>query len=83
MKLLTPIIFLVIIMIAGCGAEIEKKEIFENLNNGQELLQIGKFCKLSSENLGAVPLFYSDEKCYIGSDEVMNFFKNKLNLSSS
>ena len=61
----------------------EKKEVFENLNNGPELLRVGKFCKLSSENLGAVPLFYSDEKCYIGSDEVMNFFKSKLNLSSS
>ena len=61
MKLLTPIIFLVIIMIAGCGAEIEKKEIFEEDKEIKTIPEVENM-KLTSpafKHKGAMPSEYT------------------------
>ena len=62
---------------------VTMKESFSNLVNGDELIKIGSYCKLAKENLGAVPLVYSDGKCYLGDTEAINFLKTKLNSSTS
>jgi len=66
--------------------QIDKKvsytslEVFENRPNALLLLNVGVLCKLDKESLGAVPLAYDGSKCYLGSPDVINFFKNAANL---
>ncbi|VVB79282.1 Uncharacterised protein [uncultured archaeon] len=57
---------------------ITQKEVYLNTTNAQELLSVGKFCKLSSKMIGAVPLVYANETCYLGDVDSINFLKTKL-----
>src|SRR3989338_6389030 len=61
MKLLTPIIFLVIIMIAGCGAEIKKKEIFEEDKEIKTIPEVEtmKLISPAFKHNGAIPSEYT------------------------
>ena len=62
---------------------ITMKESFGNLVNADELIKVGKYCKLAGKNLGAVPLIYSEGKCYLGDVESIDFLKTKLNITST
>jgi glutaredoxin len=55
-------------------------EVSKNLSNAQLLVKVGKYCKLSGDNIGAVPLFWDGSKCILGDVDIINFFKNAANI---
>lgn len=57
--------------------KIEKKEVYENQANAQELNYVAQYCGLSPDQIG-VPFLYADGKCYIGSFEVEKILKEKI-----
>jgi hypothetical protein len=57
-----------------------KKEVQYNSANARELLSRDKECAISGSDAGAFPLVYDKGKCFLGSPEVINFFKNKAGI---
>jgi hypothetical protein len=59
----------------------EKKEVFNNATNAEELTRTAQQCGLPANQVG-VPLLYdsSNSKCYVGDVDVINFFKQKLGI---
>lgn len=56
--------------------KIIQKESWENLSNAPELLGVGAFCKLSKGELGAVPLLFYNNTCYIGDSPIIDLLNN-------
>ena len=55
---------------------IDKKESQINRQNGLRLIDVGKYCNLSSQSLGAVPLLFTPEgKCFLGDEPIINYLK--------
>lgn len=54
------------------------KEVYYNRQNAAELGQRADSCGIPSNFVG-VPFLWNDGYCYIGSDEIIAFFENKLN----
>lgn len=57
---------------------ITQKEVYENPANAKELIAAGNICKIDKQYLGAVPLVYSDGKCYLGDVDSISFLKTKI-----
>lgn len=56
--------------------KIDKLEVQINRQNGQKLLSVGKYCKIDSQSLGAVPLLFTPEgKCFLGDEPIINYLK--------
>lgn len=56
--------------------KIEKKEVYQNQANAQELSLVAQNCGLDPKAIG-VPFLYADGKCYIGTPEVEKVLKEK------
>ncbi|MDD5528209.1 MAG: hypothetical protein PHO56_04555 [Patescibacteria group bacterium] len=63
---------------------IDKLEVFSNADNAALLGEKAQSCGLNTDNIG-VPFVWdgSDGKCYVGDQEVDNFFQQKLNQSNN
>lgn len=48
--------------------------------NSLVLLQIAKKCNIDISNGVSIPFLYGNEKCYVGQDDVINFFKNEAGI---
>lgn len=59
--------------------QVESKEVYLNKTNADELIKVEKFCKIPKEYLGAVPLAYYNEECFLGDTPIIEFLKQKLN----
>jgi glutaredoxin len=57
---------------------LTQKEVSLNTTNAQELIAVGKFCKIEKKYIGAVPLAYVNGTCYLGNVDIINFFKTKI-----
>lgn len=57
--------------------KIEKKEVWSNQANAQELSLVAQKCNLNPNNIG-VPFLYSDGKCYIGTPAVKKAIEEKI-----
>jgi len=55
-----------------------QKEVYYNQSNAKELEAKAKICELPSDSIG-VPFLWDGEKCLIGDQEIINFFKQKIN----
>ncbi len=60
---------------------ITQKEVYENQTNAKELIAVGTLCKIEKQYIGAVPLVYSDGKCYLGDVDSISFLKNKIGVN--
>lgn len=60
--------------------EFSNLEIFNNEQNKNLLIEKAGICKLDLNKI-AVPFLWTGETCVIGSDEIQNFFQQKLNLN--
>jgi glutaredoxin len=58
-------------------AGLEQKEVSKNQANALELLGRAVDCGLDRNNVG-VPLLWVSGKCYSGSEEIINFVKEKI-----
>ncbi len=59
--------------------KVIKKEVYNNKENAQELLEAAKSCGLSTDRIG-VPFLYADEKCFIGTPDVIGFLSQKAGI---
>jgi len=53
-----------------------QKEVYNNQNNAKELKAKAKICGLPTDSIG-VPFLWNGEKCLIGDQDIINFFKQK------
>ncbi len=58
--------------------EIEKKEVYRERKNLEELERVARGCGLEGE-IG-VPFLYAEGKCFVGSVEIESYLKEKLGL---
>jgi len=58
--------------------QVESKEVYLNETNADELIKIGKFCKLQKDYVGAVPLAYYNGVCFLGDTPIIDFLKKKI-----
>jgi glutaredoxin len=61
--------------------KIEKKEVYQNQKNNQELEEVAKSCGLNTMMIG-VPFLYTDGKCYIGTPEVIKVLSDKSKIKN-
>lgn len=54
-----------------------EREVNHDKANANLMVQRQKDCKLDEKIVGSVPFLWTAEKCYSGSDEIINFFKIK------
>jgi glutaredoxin len=55
-----------------------QKEVYYNQDNAQELIYKAKTCGLPTNSIG-VPFLWDGEKCLIGDQDIIIFFKQKTN----
>ena len=55
-----------------------QKEVYYNKNNANDLADKAKICGLPTNSIG-VPFLWDGEKCLIGDQDIINFFKQKTN----
>lgn len=59
--------------------KIIKKEVYDNRENARELTKAAEKCGLSTESIG-VPFLYVEEKCFIGTPDVINYLFQKAGI---
>ncbi len=61
--------------------DISQKEVYQNQNNNNELIERAKTCGINLNGLG-VPLLWdgADSKCYEGDKAIIDFLKQKAQL---
>lgn len=57
--------------------EFEKKEVYNNKDNANLLAKIAKQCGIKENELG-VPFLWTGSECKIGDEDIINFFKEKV-----
>lgn len=57
--------------------QIEHKEIMNNIENNNEIMVRAANCNLDLETVG-VPLLYDKGTCYVGDQEIINYFQSRL-----
>jgi len=62
----------------GDKISFAQKEVYYNQNNAKELEAKAKICGLPTDSIG-VPFLWDGEKCFIGDQDIINFFKQKTN----
>jgi hypothetical protein len=58
--------------------EFKNKEVYQNKANANELIAVGKFCKIESQYVGAVPLLYYNKTCYLGDVDIITILNKTL-----
>ena len=58
----------------------EKKEVYNNKKNADELAERAKTCDLPTDSIG-VPFLWDGSKCLIGDKDIINFFKQRMGLN--
>ena len=61
----------------GDKISFTQKEVYYNQNNAKELEAKAKICGLPADSIG-VPFLWDGEKCLIGDQPIIDFFKLKL-----
>lgn len=61
---------------------IIKKEVYDNPQNAQELVQVANGCGLPTNGIG-VPFLYAEGKCLIGAPEIINYLSEKTKTQES
>ncbi|PIR67099.1 MAG: hypothetical protein COU51_00290 [Parcubacteria group bacterium CG10_big_fil_rev_8_21_14_0_10_36_14] len=62
----------------GDKISFAQKEVCYNQNNAKKLGAKAKICGLPTDSIG-VPFLWDGEKCLIGDQDIINFFKQKTN----
>jgi hypothetical protein len=57
----------------------KSQEVGENTDNASDLASKAAKCGIKQDEIG-VPLLWDGSQCYIGQDEVIDFFKSKTNV---
>ena len=57
--------------------DFEEKEVYKNTDNAKLLADKAKICKIEENEIG-VPFLWADGKCYVGDEEIIKFFNEKI-----
>ena len=57
---------------------VEQKEVAKNIKNNNELMVRAANCGYDLKSVG-VPMLYDHGTCYSGDEEIINYFKERLN----
>lgn len=60
----------------------EKKEVWSDKQNADELGRRAKACGVKPEGMGVPFIYGGDGKCYIGEVDAVNFFKEKSGINA-
>lgn len=60
--------------------EFQELEVYRNQENAQILAAKAKSCRLDIKNGLGVPFFYDGQNCYLGEDEIIAFFRERLEI---
>ncbi|MDD3284166.1 MAG: hypothetical protein PHZ07_01070 [Patescibacteria group bacterium] len=55
-----------------------EKEIYSSKENANLLIEKANICKIPNNTIG-VPFLWDGTKCYMGDEDIINFFKLKIN----
>ncbi len=55
------------------------KEVFKNKDNAALLATKAQACNIATDQIG-VPFLWDGTKCYVGDEDIINFFKQKTNV---
>ncbi|MEK7664768.1 MAG: hypothetical protein AAB361_01355 [Patescibacteria group bacterium] len=55
-----------------------RKEIYNDYDNQKILVEKAKICNIATDSIG-VPFLWDGEKCLVGDQSIINFFKTKTN----
>ena len=55
-----------------------EREVYHNPANAKLMLDKQKACGLDKSYVGAVPFLWTKDKCYVGQDDIIQFFKDQL-----
>ena len=60
---------------------LDEKEVYFNRQNAKKLKEVAKICGFNENEIG-VPFLWDGEsqKCIVGDEPIINYFKEKLNL---
>jgi len=58
----------------------EQKEVYNNQANAKEMTEHAKTCNMDVTDGVPVPFLWDGQKCLIGQDEVIAFFKDKAGI---
>lgn len=56
----------------------KEKEVYYNRDNADELVQKAQICGIPTNSIG-VPFLWDGEKCFIGDQDIINFFNQRIN----
>ena len=59
--------------------KIVKKEVYDDSENAQELSLAAQSCGLDANNI-AVPFLYAENKCYIGTPDIVSYLSQRTGL---
>ncbi len=62
--------------------QLIKKEVWNNRQNAAELSKVAASCGLDVSNIG-VPFLYAEEKCLVGTPDIVKYFSDKLNITTA
>ncbi len=57
--------------------QFRELEVSGNQENSNRLIATAKKCGLDTSRSVSIPLFFDGQKCFIGDEEIINFFKTK------
>ncbi|MFZ2192668.1 MAG: hypothetical protein WAV31_00295 [Candidatus Moraniibacteriota bacterium] len=57
-----------------------QREVGSDSANANLMVDKQKSCNWEKEKNGKVPFLWTDGKCYLGQDEIIQFFKDKINV---
>ena len=60
---------------------ITQLEVSQDSANAKKLIETGNSCKIEQTLIGAVPLLYSEGKCYLGDTPIIEFLNKTVNKS--
>lgn len=55
------------------------KEVYNNRNNSKQLEEKATACGMPTDSIG-VPFLWDGEKCLVGDQDIIEFFKSKINI---
>jgi glutaredoxin len=57
--------------------EFSEKEVSTDRAGANLMMNRQKECQVAKEQIGSIPFLWSKEGCYMGSDEIIQYFKDK------
>lgn len=62
--------------------DFSEREVYDDPSSARLMMDRQKECGLDKEYVGAVPFLWTKDKCYVGQDDIIRFFKDRIGDAS-